>query len=119
MRLISGFGLILKGCCLEALEGTTELVGAGGALGAAADAVELTDHIVDALATDQLADALQIAIAAAQKKHLLDDVVLIGCHVDQLRACTDGFVLNMLCLHISLLFCHTDLTDLCDIIISV
>ena len=54
-------------------EGAAQLVGAGGAFAAAADAVDAGDDIVDFLATDQLADALQVAVASAKEEDLLDD----------------------------------------------
>lgn len=91
---------LFQRCILEFLEGAAELVGAGGALSATPDAIELMDYIVDALATNQLAHTLQVAIAASEEKHLLDDVVLISGHVDQLRACALRLILYMFCLHI-------------------
>ena len=97
---ISLLCLVLKGCVLEFLEGATELVGTRSALGTATDTIELVDYIVDALATNQLADTLQVAIASAKEKHLLDDIVLISGYVDQLRACALRLVLYMFCLHI-------------------
>ena len=62
---------------------TTELIRARGAACTAMDAIELADDIVDVLTGDQLADALQVAIATTHKEHLLDDVVLVGCDVNQ------------------------------------
>jgi hypothetical protein len=59
------------------------LVGAGGALGTAADAVDLGDYIVDLLTAYQLADALEVAIAASKEEHLLNNIVLVGSHVNQ------------------------------------
>ena len=67
-------------------EGAAELVGAGGRLRTASDAVELADDSIDMLAANEAANALQIAMATAQEKHLLNDVVLIGSNVDELRA---------------------------------
>jgi len=99
--------LILKRSGFELLEGTAELVGTRGALGAASDAIELMDDIVDALTCDQLADTLKVAVAPSEEKHLLDDIILVGSHINQFRACARRFVLYMLCLHtlfISLLF---------------
>ena len=62
---------------------TTELIGARGAAHTAMDAIELADDIVDVLTDDQLADALQIAIATTHKEYLLDDIVLVGSDVNQ------------------------------------
>ena len=70
----------------------TELVGTGGELIAAADAVEFLDHVVNLLAGHQAADALEVAVAAAQKEYLLDDAVVINGHINQLRAGALGFV---------------------------
>ena len=77
----------------------TELVGTGRALGTAADAVELADDIIDVLSAHQLADALQIAVAATQEEHLLDDVVLIDGDVNQFRARALCLVLYMFRIH--------------------
>ena len=75
------------------------MVGAGGGLDAAADAVQFVDDVVDVLSAHQLADALEVAVASAEEENLLDDVVLVGSHVDQFRACAVGLVLYVLCLH--------------------
>jgi hypothetical protein len=53
------------------------------------------------LASHQLADALQVAIAATQEEYLLDDIVLVCCDVNQLRARSVRLILYMFCLHIS------------------
>ena len=76
--------LLAEGGGLELLEGAAELVGAGGRLRATADAIDALDDIVNLLTSNQLADALQIAIATAQEEYLLDDVVLVGSDVYQL-----------------------------------
>lgn len=65
-------------------EGTAELVRAGGRLRTASDAVELADDSIDMLAANEAADALQVAMAPAQEKHLLNDIVLIGSNIDEL-----------------------------------
>jgi hypothetical protein len=65
-------------------EGTAQLVRTRRALRATADAIQTRNHIVNFLASYQLADALKVTIASAKEKNLLDDVVLIGCHVNQL-----------------------------------
>jgi len=84
----------------EFLKGAAELVGAGGVLYATADAVEPFDDIIDVLAAHQLADTLQVAVAATKEEYLLDDVVLVGCHVNQFRACAFSLVLYMFSFHI-------------------
>ncbi len=70
-----------------------ELVGAGGGFVAAADAAEFGDHVVDFLAGDEAADALQVAVAATEERDLLDDVVVVGRHIDEQRASALGGVL--------------------------
>jgi hypothetical protein len=54
------------------------------------------------LPSHQLADALQVAIAATQEEYLLDNVVFVGCYVNQLRARSVRLILYMFCLHITL-----------------
>lgn len=81
------------------LEGAAELVRAGGRLRATADAVELSDDIINMLATNEAADALQIAVASTQEKHLLDDVILVGSDINQLRASPLRLVLYVLGFH--------------------
>ena len=71
---------------------TTELIGARGAAHTAMDAIELADDIVDVLTGHQLADALQVAITASYEEDLLDNVVLIGRHIYQLRTSALCFV---------------------------
>jgi len=68
------------------------LVRAGGGLTSTADTVEFWDDVVDFLAGDQTADALQVAIASAHKEDLQDHAVVIDRHIDELRAGTLGFV---------------------------
>ena len=83
-------------------ERTTKLIGTRGALYTTADAVQTWYHVVNVLASHQLADALQVAIAATQEEYLLDDIVLVCCDVNQLRARAVRLILYMFCLHISL-----------------
>ena len=85
---------------LQLLECPAQLVWTGGALSTTADAVQAGDDVVDALTSYQLADALQVAIAAPQEEYLLDDVVFVGCDVNELRARAVRLVLYMFCLHI-------------------
>lgn len=73
----------------------TELVGAGGGFVAAADAAEFGDYVIYLLAGDETADALQVAIAATEERDLLDDVVIVGRHVDEQGASALGGVLYM------------------------
>jgi len=58
------------------------LVGARGVLGTTADAVNLLHNIIDMLSSNQLADTLQVPITTSEEEYLLDDVVLIGSHID-------------------------------------
>lgn len=78
-----------------------ELVGAGGGFVAAADAAQFGDYVVDSLACDEAADALQVAVAATEERDLLDDVVVVGRHVDEHRTGALGGVLYVF--HIFLL----------------
>ncbi len=57
------------------------------------------NHVVNLLTSHQLADALQISITSPQEEHLLDDVVLIGCHVNQLRTSPMSLILYMFRFH--------------------
>lgn len=68
---------------LQLLESSTELIGTRGAAHTTVDAIEFADNVVDMLTDDQLADALQIAIASTHKEYLLDDIVLVGSDVNQ------------------------------------
>jgi hypothetical protein len=73
------------------------LVRATGTLHATTDAIKALDDIVDVLPTHQLADALKIAVAAAKEEYLLNDVVLVGSHVNELGARALRLILYMLC----------------------
>ena len=97
--------LLFRRCILQLLQGSTELVGTRGALLTTADAIDAGDDIVDLLTTNQLADALQVAMTATQEEDLLDDVVLVGSHVDEFRTGAFCLVLYVLCFHKSDLFC--------------
>ena len=77
---------------LQRFQCAAELVGAGGGLAAAADAVEFGDDVVDFLAGDQAADALEVSIASAIKEDLLNNALVIDRHIDELRAGALGFV---------------------------
>ena len=74
----------------------TELVGAGGGFVTAADAAQFGDYVVDFLADDKAADALQVTVATAEERDLLDDVVVVSRHVDEQRASALGWILYML-----------------------
>ena len=80
------------GLFFEGFQCAAELVGAGGGLASAADAVEFWDDVVDFLSDDQPADALEVSVASAIKEDLLDDAVVIDGHIDELRAGALGFV---------------------------
>ena len=77
---------------LQRFQYAAELVGAGGRFTAAADAVEFLDDVVDFLAGDQAADALEVSVASAYEEDLLDDALVINSHIDELRAGALGFV---------------------------
>ena len=64
--------------CLDIcfLQGLSQLIGAGGGLHAALDAFDAGDDILNIHAFYQSGDALQIAVAAADKLHILNLVVL-------------------------------------------
>ena len=80
------------GLFFEGFQCAAELVGAGGGLSSAADAVEFRDDVVDFLAGDQPADALEVSVASAIKEDLPDDALVIDGHIDELRAGALGFV---------------------------
>ena len=91
-HLFCGYALISNDCVLifvqrsllQLFECPTELVRTGCALCAAADAVDFPHDIIDVLTANQLADALQVAVAAAEEEYLLNDVVLVGSDVNHL-----------------------------------
>jgi len=60
-----------------------QLIRARGNLIAASDAFQLVDNVVDFLSLHQSADALEVSVATAEERHILDDVVIIGSHVDK------------------------------------
>lgn len=76
--------LPLQRCGLQLLQGCGQLVGTGGELVAAADALQPADDIVDALSCHQLAYSLQVTVTATKEKHLLYHVVLVCRHIDDL-----------------------------------
>jgi len=67
----------------QLLKGAAELVRAGGAFAAAVYAVEAGYYVVYLLAGYKAADALQVAVAAAQECYMLDYVVVIGQYFNQ------------------------------------
>ena len=67
----------------ELFQGAAQLVGAGGAFAAAVYSVEAGYYVIYLLAGYQAAYALKVAVAAAQERYLLDDVVVIGHYVYQ------------------------------------
>ena len=75
--------LLLQGSILQLFERAAQLIRARGALGTAADAVDLGDYIIDLLTAYQLADALEVAIAASKEEHLLNNIVLVDSYVNQ------------------------------------
>ena len=91
--------LVLQWCVLQLLQRPAELIGTRSALRAAADAVQALDHIVDLLPAHQLTDALQVTVTATQEEYLLDHIVLIGSHIDHLRACALRLILYMFRFH--------------------
>ena len=82
------------------LQSSAELIGARRVLRTAADTIEAADDVVDMLATYQHTNALQVAVTPTQEKYLLNDVVLVGRHVYQLRTGAASLILYMFCLHI-------------------
>ena len=77
-----------------------QLVRTRRSFNATANAIQASNHIVNLLTSHQLADALQVSITPTQKEYLLDDVVLIGSHIYQLRTGAVSLILYMFCLHI-------------------
>ena len=80
------------GLFFEGFQCAAELIGAGGGLSSAADAVEFWDDIVDFLTCHQTTDSLQVTVATAIKEDLPDDALVIDGHIDELRAGALGFV---------------------------
>ena len=101
-------GWLLRWRILQQLKGSAELVGTRGALVSTTNAVNAGDDIVDLLTTHQLADALEVAVTAAQEEDLLDDVVLVGSYVDEFRTGAFCFVLNVFCFHNLVCLCLDD-----------
>ena len=62
--------------CLGGFQSLRQLIGAGGGLHAALDALDTGDDVVNVHPFHQLADALQVAVAAAYKLNILDLFVL-------------------------------------------
>ena len=62
--------------CLHGLQRLCQLIGAGGRSAAAANAFNLSDDLVHIHTFYQLADALQVAVAAADEVEVLDLVIL-------------------------------------------
>ena len=77
---------------LQRFQCAAELVRAGGGFAATAYAIEFLDDVVDFLARDQPADALEVSVASAIKEDLLDNALVIDGHIDELRAGALGFV---------------------------
>ena len=93
------FYSVLERSVLQLFKCTTELIRTGCAFSPATDTIEFENHIVDLLSANQLADTLQIAITATQKEHLLNHIVLISGHINQLGTSAVGLVLYVLRLH--------------------
>lgn len=81
------------------LKGTAQLVRTRRPLRTTTDSVQTAHHVVDMLAAHQLADALQITVTTTQEEHLLDDIVLVGRHINELRARSLRLILYVFCLH--------------------
>ena len=65
----------------QLLQSAAKLVGAGGTFAAAVYAVKAGYYVVYLMAGYKAADALQVAVAAAQECYMLDYVVVIGHYV--------------------------------------
>ena len=76
-------------CFLQRL---SQLIGAGGGLHTALDALHTGDHILNVHTFHQSADALQIAVAAAQELDI-GDLAVLDIEEDLLGANALGFVL--------------------------
>ena len=81
---LSSFYLVLKRSILELLECPAQLVRTRCTLGSTTYSVNLWDYIVNLLSTHQLTDTLQVSITATKEEHLLNHIVLIGSHVNEL-----------------------------------
>ena len=80
--------------CFCLLQCGGQLIGAGGFLATATNAVHSCNDIVDVHAFHQSANALQIAVATAQELHVLYLAVL-NIEKDVLGASTFGLVLKL------------------------
>ena len=60
------------GFLLSCLQSLSQLIGAGGSLGAAGNTLNAGDDLVDIHAFHQSGDALQVAVAAAEELNILD-----------------------------------------------
>ena len=99
----SGFSYFdIRLSALDFLECLCQLIGAGGGLHAAADALHTGDHIVDIHTLNQSGNALQIAVAAPKELDGLN-LVILNLKKDALRAGSFGLVFV---LHISIPFCY-------------
>ena len=88
----------------QLFECTAKLVWAGGLFEAAADAVEFPDDIINPLSSHKLTDSLKITITSALEIHILNDVVLVGCHLNHLR--TGSLCLILYMFHICYFGCE-------------
>ena len=85
-KIQQNFGFVKKNLHLfsfQFFQRLAQLVGARGDFTAAADAFEFADNVVDPLPFHQSADSLQVSVATAEKCNILDDVVIVGCYIDE------------------------------------
>ena len=69
------------------LQRPCELVRTTCVLVAAGDALQTLDDLVGRHTLDELADALQITVASADERHVVDGVVVVQLYVDRAAAC--------------------------------
>ena len=77
-----GMAFLAVLCGLQSL---CQLIGAGGLLHAAGDALDAGDDVIDVHAFDQSGNTLQVAVAAADELNILD-LVILDLEEDALRA---------------------------------
>lgn len=85
-KIQQNFGFVKKNLHLfsfQFFQRLAQLIGARGDFTAAADAVEFGYHVVDFLTCHEAADALEVSVTTAEERHILNDVVIVGCHVNE------------------------------------
>lgn len=78
------------------LQGCSKLVRTTCILAAAGYAFERILYLCSRLADSESADALKVAVAAAEEREVADDAVAINVDSDKSAACAAGYVFQMI-----------------------